>query len=583
MKIQLYKIVSVALMFCAITLLFPRCAKVVAPTGGPKDTLPPVLIRSTPPINATNFTDNELVFEFDEYFKLNNIRKKMLVSPPLNYRPDIKQKGKKLIVTLSDTLKPNTTYTLYLSDAIADNNEGNPIENFEFAFSTGPSIDTLSLQGKVVDAFTGKPVESALIMLYADNIDSLPYTTRPMHVAKTNKKGTFRINNLKPLTYKLVAITDGNSNYLYSQGREQIAFSDTLISSRFITRFSGKKTKLKLRMFREPLPFQLLLGYSRPERHHIELDFSRKPSEGFSMSPISEPDRTNWYVTEPDPEGDTLHLWITDREIALRDTLKILLSYYKTDSLNVLHPQKDTLKLLYLETNLKFTSRKKKKHEKADTLSAKHKGFALKLSLNDKGIAVPDNPVSLTLPAPAARVDSSMILILNATDSLLEKPITLFRDSINPRIYRFTKAWKPNTTYKMLILPNAFEDITGKTNDTLRLTVTGADPEQYGTLTVKLSGVKNGAVVELIKNKKTVVDSKSIIGNGSVTFTFIKPDDYSLRVIDDTNRNGIWDSGNYLNKRQPERVVKFKGGKKKGIIKIRANWDNEISINLSKH
>ena len=192
--------------------LFPHCAKVVSPTGGPKDTLAPKVVSSTPRMNSTNFTGNKIIVEFDEYVQVKDVQKKLIVSPPLKTRPQVGIRGKRIEIEITDTLKENTTYTVYLGDAVSDNNEGNPISSFEFAFSTGSSIDTLSLTGNIVNAISREPVEGALVMLYDSFADSLPYITLPTHIAKTNKKGDFVVNNLKYIDYKLVAINDLNSN-----------------------------------------------------------------------------------------------------------------------------------------------------------------------------------------------------------------------------------------------------------------------------------------------------------------------------------------------------------------------------------
>jgi len=554
-----------------VILMFPRCAKVVSPTGGPKDTIPPVLVKSIPKLNATGFSGQKIVLEFDEFIQLKDLQQKLLVSPPLKSKPQPKQKGKKLELELIDTLKPNTTYTFYFSDAVRDNNEGNPIKNFIFSFSTGQTIDTLSLSGRVKNAFTDEAVENALVMLYDSFTDTLPYTTLPNHIAKTDKDGKFTLVNLKPIKYKLVVIDDKNGNYLYNQGTESIGFISNEVNPS-----DEKRNDINIKMFREELPIQIVTGYDRPERNLLTLSFSRKPVGGFSLKPIDWLKLMNWYVVEPDNNGDTLKLWIVNEEIANRDTLMAILEYQKTDSLYRLNPQTDTLRFLFYKEDVQQSRRKGKKDEKTE----EKKGFTVSNSLASDRVVIPNVPFELTLPAPIKKVDLTKISIFNVTDSIAEELVKLKADSLNPRIYRFTKDWKSNVNYKMTVLPGAFEDYFGQTNDTLTLEMIGADPEKYGVLKINLSGVNKSAVVELLSEKGAPVDTKTIKGNETVEFNYVKPGKYKLRFIDDSNGNGKWDSGNYMKQIQPERVIYFIDEKTKGVINIRANWDSVLQFSL---
>jgi hypothetical protein len=551
--------------------MFPRCAKVVSPTGGPKDTIPPVLVNSSPKLNATGFSGQKIVLEFDEFIQLKELQQKLLVSPPLKSKPQPKQKGKRLELELTDTLKPNTTYTFYFSDAVRDNNEGNPIKNFIFSFSTGQTIDTLSLSGRVKNAFTDEAVENALVMLYDSFVDTLPYTTLPNHIAKTDKEGKFTLVNLKSINYKLVVTDDKNSNYLYNQGAESIGFTSAEVNPS-----DEKQNNIILKMFREELPNQIVTGYDRPERSVLSLGFSRKPVGGFNLKPLDSLKLTNWYVIEPDNNGDTLKLWIINEEIANRDTLMAILEYQKTDSLYRLNPQADTLRFLYYKEDVQQSRRKGKKDEKAEV----KKGFSVSASLASDRVVIPNVPFEFTLPAPIKKVDSTKISIFNVSDSIAEKPIDLKPDSLNPRIYRFKKDWKSNVTYKMTVFPGAFEDYFGQMNDTLKLEMIGADPEKYGVLRINLTGVGKLAVVELLSEKGIPVDTRTINGNGVVEFNFVKPGKYKLRFIDDSNGNRKWDTGNYMKRIQPESVIYFTDEKTKGVINIRANWDSELQFSL---
>lgn len=562
-----------------VLALFPRCAKVVTPTGGPKDTLPPVLIRSYPLMNATNFNGKKILFEFDEYIQLKDVQQKMLISPPMKTRPQINPKGKRFEMEFTDTLRDNTTYTIYLGDAVVDNNEGNPIKSFEFAFSTGSVIDTLKLSGKVERSFSKEPVEGALVMLYDTFIDSLPYKQLPVHVAKTNKEGKFTVNNLKYLDYKLVIITDANSDYKYNQGVEDIAFYSEPISKQHILE-PAKDFDLTLRTFREDLPYQIITGNDRPERQLLELNFSRKPIGEFKLTYLNEPNETEWFLTEPDAQGDTVKIWLTSEAISTIDTLRLLVSYQKTDSLNRLKPQVDTLKFIY---SVKLEDEKSARQKKTENEEkTKETGFSLLTSVQNGKFAIPEQPFEFTLPKPARKVDVTKIMILNETDSILESQVELRVDSLNPRLFRFSKQWKPNSTYRMLVLPGCFESIDKSTNDSLKLSFIGADPENFGVLMVKTDSVSTGIIVDLLTDKGKLVSRKSSYDKKPITFSFIEPGKYKLQFIEDLNKNGEWDSGDYLKNLQPERVFEFTEGKNKGEINIRANWENEVMLSFPK-
>jgi len=552
-------------------LLFPRCAKVVSPTGGPKDTVPPELVSSIPKQNATRFSDQKVVLEFDEFIQLKDLQQKLLISPPLKNKPIPKQKGKRLELEFTDTLMPNTTYTFYFSDAIVDNNESNPIDNFIFAFSTGATIDTLLLKGKVKNALTDEAVENALVMLYPTFSDTLPYTTLPSHIAKTGKDGKFMLVNLKPVKYKLVVITDNNGNYLYNQGAEEIGFADSLINLA-----DSNFKDIGIRVFREVNPHQILTGYDRAERNILTIYLSRKPIGPLNLKPVDDSKITDWYIAEPDNDGDTLKFWIIKPEILERDTLLAVLEYQKTDSLYKLNPQTDTLRFLFYKEEAQQSRRKGKK----EVEPKKEKGFAVSTSTAPGGIVIPNVPFVFTLPVPVKQFDASGISIFNVTDSIYEAPVELLADSINPRIFKFVKDWKPNVSYKLLMLPGTFTDYFNKTNDTLMINITGADPEKYGILKINLSGVYKSAIVELLSEKGEFLEAKSVKGNGTVEFTFIKPGKYRLRFIDDANGNGKWDSGNYMKHIQPERIFYFTDEKTKGVINIRANWDSELQFSF---
>jgi len=573
---------SVAILL--IVAVLPQCAKVVSPTGGPKDTLAPVLARSIPAINSTNFSGQKVVLYFNEYIQLKEIQQKLIVSPPLKTKPEIRLKGKSLELLFNDSLRKNTTYTVYFANAIADNNEGNAIKNFSFAFSTGSTIDSLTVSGVLTDAFTLEPVDGALVMLYGSNADSLPYKELPMHVTRTDKKGLFTLNNLKNIDYKVFALVDGNTNYLYDLETEDIAFLKDPIKKELLKTpasakdtVAAKKVKekgIELSLFREPPQLQLITGYARDERRKVQIFMSRKFVGGIKLQPLGEEKLKDWYVSEPDNEQDTVTYWLANDRIAALDTLKLLASYKKTDSLKRLQPQVDTLKLVFKDNEP--TDRRRKRKEK----DVKPTYFKVTSSISPGQVANPILPFTLTFPMPLKGTDPAKYRLLNMTDTSEIKGVKLLRDSINPRVYNLSYEWKPNTSYQFEAIPGAFTLLDGILNDTVSVKFKGADPEEYGTLIIAMKNLKKAAIVDLLNDKGKLLERKKAKAGEKVTFSYLTPAKYRLRFIDDRNANGIWDTGNYLRKTQPERVYKFTEGKEKGLINVRANWENEISFSF---
>lgn len=577
-------------------LLFPRCAKVVSPTGGEKDTLAPVMLHSTPALNATNFKGNKLSFVFDEFIQLKDHQRKMLVSPPLKYPAIVSLKGKKVVVEFSDTLTENTTYTLYMGDAIEDNNERNPIPNFEFAFSTGATIDSLFTQGKITDAFTNKPVEGALVMLYSTFEDSLPYNTSPMHVAKTREDGTFKVNNLKKIDYKVVAIVDANGDYRYNQGAESIGFISNSHSKNNLSSSSDtlKSEKINIKLFREELASQIITGSDRENRKYFNLYFSRPPIGKVEINPLNFKGHDNWYIIEGDNNGDTLKYWLIDTTIHRIDTMRLAINYLKSDSLNQLHQSIDTLTIAYFgnEEEIKTSGQNNEddkprggnrigsrigKKKTSDDNSQKPVN-PMKFSIENKGQAKSGFPLTFTLPFPAKQVNPEGIMIFNATDSIMEPQVSLVADKNCPVKYSFTRDWKTNVIYKMIVLPSTFITYDAKPIDSLKIQFTGADPENYGIINIKINGFKHGVVVELLTDKDKFIDRIASKGNGTVSFKYLKPAKYKLRIIDDNNSNGQWDAGNYLKGIQPENVFIYKDSKKKEELNVRAYWETEVEF-----
>lgn len=569
-----------------VLLLLPQCAKVVAPTGGPMDTLAPVMTASTPLPNATNFKKNKLTFTFNEFVKLDNHQQKLLVSPPLKRPANVVVNGKKVVLSISDTLLDNTTYTIYLGDAIKDINEGNPYPHFEFAFSTGPSIDSMCLHGSVVDAFSNAPLAGIMVMLYTQPSDSAPYTTRPQHVARTQPDGSFHLSNLKPTTYKIVALGDRNADYLYNQGVERIGFMNDVDLRNFM--HSPHDTLIPelepLRMFAEERPEQRLMNKERPNGHSFSLYFSRRPVGGFRLEPLTfSPSIEPWCVGEPDNNGDTIKYWITDTLLFTMDTLGVMLHYQKTDERNLLHPATDTVLLVCHDcimsrrTAQRSTKRGKQSEPKASssTSSSKPKSEVISTSVSNNATIKPTQPLTLTLPYPARLAQPEGVELLMLPDSVVI-PIVPTPDSISPLKYHIGPEWKPGSTYSLRVLPHTFELYNGHPLDTLRLSLKGIKAEQLGELKLNLTGFDTPVMAELLTEQGKLSDRRAA-SNNIVEFKYIQPGKYKIRLIEDANGNQQWDAGHYLKGVQPERITMYEAEGSE-LINVKANWANELTF-----
>ncbi len=579
----LKKLTIIISIFLLIICILPRCAKIVTPTGGAKDTLAPVLIRSNPAMNSINFKGNKVILTFNEIVQLKDIQKKLAVSPPMIKKPELLQRGKNVEIRFKDTLKDNTTYTIYFADAIVDNNEGNPINNFEFAFSTGNSIDSLTLSGVIKNAFTLLPEENVFVMLYKDHNDSVPIKQVSQYLTRSNKHGLFIFKNLQSCDYKIFALKDNNSNYKFDQINEDIAFQNELIKKEMLkepllldtSRHTSRD--INLLMFKENNRFQARLGFSRSKRRKLALTFTKKPEGQVLLTPLNFKVDNEWYLTETNRSKDSLIYWITNDKINALDTLLFKVSYFKTDSLQQLKPKLDTLKFIYTEKEV--VQKRKKNKDKTE------KKIYLNVTSNIKNsqIAKPNKPFELTFPIPLEKIDESLISVTNLKDSSKIENIKLGKDSINPRLYRFNHAWESDVTYKLEALPGAFISLDSIANDTIKIQFKGANPDNFGILNFNLLNFKNVAIIELLnENKSQVIERLMVNPDEKVALSFIDAGKYTLRFIEDSNLNGEWDTGWYLKKIQPERIYYYDEGKSKGVLTVRANWESEITFDFNK-
>ena len=513
-----------------LVLLLLSCAKRGFITGGLKDTIAPVLKMSFPKNFSHNFNAHEIKLTFDEYIKLKDLRKQLIISPPMKNEPLIlpTNVSKYLSIKINDTLQPNTTYSFNFGQSIVDNNEGNPLNQFKYVFSTGTYIDSLTLGGTLKDAYN-KEVESFVsVMLYDVNDkfkDSVVYNENPRYVTNTlDSMKTFKLENLKAGKYLLVAMKDYNSNNKFNSKKDKIGFKKEFITV-------PNDSVFELKIFKEVPPFKAFRPFQSSGNRLI------LPYEGNAK---------NVKITLKNKE-EVLTSIVT--KFPKKDSLQVWFQPLKTDSLQ-LAVAKDKYKGY-------FTFRIKA--QKKDTLSivAIQKGI---LNFRDK--------FALESTTPLAHFDNSKIKLTNK-DSVSVAFTTSYDDFNQQLLFDFKK--EPSEKYTFRIMPGALTDYLERSNDTLIYKLATKELADYGNLTVRLQNVKRfPVIVELTNEKGDVLATEYSEGNTKVEFNLVEPSLFALRLIYDDNKNKEWDSGNYIEKRQAEEVVYFSKH-----IDVRANWDVE--------
>lgn len=522
------------LLLFVLTLF--SCAKRGSITGGLKDTLAPVLTSSFPKNFTINFKAKEIKMTFDEYIKLKGLSKQLIISPPMKYEPLIlpTNVSKNIIIKIKDTLLPNTTYSFNFGQSITDNNEGNPLNQFKYVFSTGTYIDSLTLEGTVKDAYS-KEVESYVsIMLYEANDtfnDSVVYNDNPRYITNTlDSLKTFKLENIKAGNYFLVAMKDYNSNNKFNPNKDKIGFK-----KQFITIPTDSVQEVKI--FKEVLPFKafkpiqvsanrMLMPYEGKAK-----DYTITFKKGDSIVPT---------IVTKFPKKDSLQIWFKP---VIADSLAMAITQdkYKKDFIVKLRRQKkDSL-----------------------SINAMQNG-----SINLKEL------FKLQSSTPLTHFDNSKMSLINK-DSVSVAFKTEY-DAFNQELLiEFKK--DPSEKYKFTFLPGAITDYLDKSNDTLDYNLNTKSLEDYGNLKVNLEKVKHfPVIVELTNEKGDILASEYSEKSTTVAFNLIDPALYSLRLIYDDNKNREWDSGNYLEKRQTEEVVYFSKD-----IDVRANWDVVQAFDVS--
>ncbi|WP_347281981.1 Ig-like domain-containing protein [uncultured Alistipes sp.] len=603
---------AVVVLFFA-SAFFSRCASMMIPTGGPRDTLPPVIVNMTP----DNFsTDRPLVghgkiyIEFDEFVQLKDQQKEFFTSPQMKKKPTVTLRGRGIVIQLRDTLLPNTTYALNFGSALRDNNEGNPLHSMRYVFSTGPEIDSMILSGYTADAYKADSVSKTFIWFFpADSVedvaeyDSTLFKYKPAVIARAENNGIFIAQNLKPVPYRVYAVQDKNDNQLYEPGSDQVGFLDGTYNPAALPDFAmwydslrhyvSAEPQLYLRMFTDrAFRRQVLAQSERPLQHKALLYFSAPHPQIDSIRFDSIPE--GGFIVDPQTVGrDTLALWFTVPSAQLPDTLRGSVTYFKHDSVNVLRRVTEPLKLSwrFIETKEQQREREKLERERRRAEEAgeewteprKPSPFAFKLPLN--GEINPENHLTVDFDYPLARLDSAAMLLtlLKADNSVEDVPVRFVRDTALLRRWYVRAPWKPEGQYTLTIPAGAITDVAGFTNDSIVGKYTVFDPEKFATVKIDVRG-REGVqyIVQLLDGSGSLKQERRGVVSGPVRFNYVSPGEIKFRVIEDLNGNGKWDSGDVVARRQPERAEMFVDEQGGETFATKANWDIEFMMDMPR-
>lgn len=582
-------------------VLLYSCASIGRLEGGEEDFDPPVMLESSPRLGSVNQKNTKrFTIEFDEYIKLDKPQEKIVFSPPQAQAPEIKASGKKVVVNLQDSLQPNTTYTIDFADAIQDNNEGNPLTQFTYTFSTGEQLDTLAVAGTVLNASNLEPIKGAVVGLYADLSDTV-FQAKPFErMGRSDSRGYFSIRGIAPGKYHVFALQDDDRDYKFSQPTEQVAFSDSIIIPTSEPRMRQDTVwidsltidtivpvsytyympdNIILRNFKQNRPNRRLAGFNREEAHKFKLNFTA-PSDSLPVIKGLNFNADSAFVIElNNGVRDTLQYWLKDSSLIKMDTLLMSVSYLYTDSLYQLQPRTDTLRVTYrakspTEQERKAAEQAKKEEERrlkhGDTLEVKKPEIKpLPMEVYAPGTLDIYDYLSLTFQEPVQRLDTAAIHLekMQADSTFAAIPFEFQQDSTDLKVYNIYADWEVDGNYKLRVdsaaVTGLYGLITNKTENAFKI----KPLEEYGQLFYTVMGVDTTAFVELLDERDNVVRTVDLI-DGHADFYYLNPGKYGARLVVDVNGNGRWDTGDYDLHLEPEMVYYYNQ-----ILELKANFD----------
>lgn len=542
-SIRLFRILTAVIILCA------GCAKVVTPVGGPKDTTPPKMVKESPPSQNVRFHDAQIRITFDEYFTLNNPGENVLISPPLKHQPDYSIHNKTLVIKFKDTLRPNTTYNMVFSNCIQDFHEGNKLSFYPYSFSTGDALDSFQLKGKILKANTLGSASDFFVLLYRGDSDTLPLTSLPDYVTKSQSDGSFMFSNITGGNYQIFALKDINTNMLYDLPNEEMAFCDhtvqaytTLRKDSTMKDSSTTSDPLILYAFTAADTIPLMLHPENPVAGIYKFPYK----SSFNLLDIQPLSREIEFFQTINPTRDTV-IWYTKQPMT--DTLSFVFSADGHADTVVLKPYKS-----------KATGRSSKSSIQRISVGVQNAGHYFL-------------PPTLSFNYPIRPVDSFPVFIMSAHDTVL------YRFHVPDTFVMTLPIQIPleaRKNYTLMIPDSVFFGYNNLTNDTLVSRFTMKSEKDYGNLILHYILPDNGHpyICQLMSDKR-ILRQNILQSSGIINYEHLNPGNYNIRVIEDRNHNGIWDAGNYHRHLQPERVFLFSKN-----INIRAYWDVEETFNV---
>lgn len=582
------KICARIITVIAVALLLAGCANVVMPSGGPKDQKPPVVLVASPANNSTDFRGKTIHLTFDEFITLNNPSNNVMISPPMSKKPTYRTSGKTLIIKFEEPLQPNTTYSINFGDAIKDLHEGNIFKGYTFNFSTGESIDSLSLKGKVISASTLAPMESMLVGLFSDDndtltLDSMPYRVKPNYITTTGKTGEFEFSGLADKEYLVFALSDANSNLIYDLPNEEIAFHSELVKPYYIEHqiittvidtismdstavndtlvkpvdsilevkkpdypvyvlYSFIQEDSVQKLFKKELVEDGLLRFVfRYPASKVTINALESLPDTFNIMPVysMRKDTVLWYFT---PCKDSLWISINDG-VNISDSIHFSLKPRENASRRRRHQEESIVKRLTVKNNLK--------------------GNKLK----------PEQPLIIAFNEPIVKIKQpDSILFVENADTTYRKQQFEKLDDYGFK-YQIINDLKPENKYQLIIPDSVFFGIRGYTNDTIKAGFSIEEESAFGNiyLTVEIPADVPQVIIELTTDQGKTIDTQIVTKTEEIAFEYLDPGKYKLKATIDLDANGVWSPGNFTKKMQAEKIVFYNG-----TLEVRANWDIDL-------
>ena len=596
-------------MVCLLLAMIVSCARMGQPDGGWYDDTPPRVVHTDPADKGTGVKSKKVTITFDEFIKLEDATSKVVISPPQIEPADIKASGKKIVVELKDSLMDNTTYTIDFSDAISDNNEGNPMGNYTYSFSTGERIDTFEVSGNVLDATNLEPIKGILVGLYDDLSDTV-FARKPfIRVSRTDSRGRFVIRGIAPGTYRVYALQDADGNYIYSQKSEMLAFShetfnpyakpdirqdtvwrDTLrIDSIIRTPYTHfYPDDIVLRAFTALQTDRYLVKSERAEPNKLNFYFSYGNDSLPQLRGLNF-NSDSAFVVDSNLKNDTITYWIKDTTLINTDSLTLEARYLITDSTGTLVMQTDTLEMIPKISYEKRMKQEEKENEKwlKEQEKKKKKGEAydsimplkpLEPQISGGGTITPEQNIFFTMPTPLQKCDTSAIHLYSKIDTLWYKSrFEWLPVPGNIKKFELRAEWRPDIEYSLEVDSAAFVDIYGLVSKSIKQGIKVSSNDEFGSLIVNVSGQRDSAtvIVQLLGSNDNVQKEAKVV-DGAAEFFYLKAGKYYLKAFVDNNDNGLWDTGDYYADLQPEDVYYYPKE-----VECKEKWDITIGWDLN--